>query len=114
MSFHVFQLCGILATQGVIWGDPAGELVGSFCGRLEFNVYGFGETNRKTVEGTLAVWLATFVSSLCVVSAAEDVLSFSGYAMFFMSTIAKFMEIASPRGTNSFFLARLLIPIRRK
>ena len=40
--------------QGHIWGDPAAEIVGSFFGRVEFSVAGFGEINKKTVEG---VWL---------------------------------------------------------
>ena len=40
--------------------DSMAELVGSTIGRPEFAVVGFGDINRKTVEGVLGGWLTAF------------------------------------------------------
>ncbi|CAE7301497.1 unnamed protein product [Symbiodinium natans] len=107
-NFHLFQAYAILALQGVIWGDTAGEVIGSFFGKLEFDVGGFGETNKKTLEGTSAVWLATAISSWWVLQVwqAGDA-AFQGgmwLAICCTSTVATIMEIAAPRGTDNFFI----------
>eukprot|EP00927_Polykrikos_kofoidii_P018970 TRINITY_DN18830_c0_g1_i1.p1 TRINITY_DN18830_c0_g1~~TRINITY_DN18830_c0_g1_i1.p1 ORF type:complete len:391 (+),score=33.02 TRINITY_DN18830_c0_g1_i1:37-1209(+) len=107
-DYNTFSLYGALAMQGVIWGDTAGEVVGSFFGRLEFSVRGFGETNKKTVEGTLAVWFATALSSWCVTTLPqfENVRFQTGKLLLILvlSTVATIMEIGSPRGTDNFFI----------
>ena len=51
-----------LAMQPLIWGDTFGEVIGSFYGKMEFSVRGIGEINKKTVEGTVSVFLSGFVS----------------------------------------------------
>ena len=52
----------VLSMQGVMWGDTFGELVGGFCGRCEFPVWGFGDINIKTVEGVIGCFGANYVS----------------------------------------------------
>lgn len=98
----------IIPLQGVMWGDTAGEMVGSFFGKLEFNVSGFGETNRKTVEGTVAVWLATAISSWSVLifmnTAAMQFQGSEVALVCFLSTVVTIMETAAPRGTDNFFI----------
>ena len=51
-----------LAMQPLIWGDTFGEVIGSFFGRIEFNVIGIGEINKKTVEGTVSVFISSYAS----------------------------------------------------
>ena len=58
-----------LAVQPLIWGDTFGEIIGSFYGRIEFNVIGIGEINKKTVEGTVAVFLSSLISLLIAYNA---------------------------------------------
>ena len=52
--------------QPLIWGDTFGEVIGSFCGRLEFNVVGIGEINKKTIEGTVSVFISSYMSLMAV------------------------------------------------
>ena len=61
---HKIILC--MAMQPLIWGDTFGEIIGSFFGKREFQVWGIGEksSNKKTVEGTIAVFVASFISLL--------------------------------------------------
>ena len=51
-----------LSMQPLIWGDTFGEVIGSFFGKYEFNVLGIGEINKKTVEGTVSVFLSSLAS----------------------------------------------------
>jgi len=104
-NFHLFQSYAILSMQGVIWGDTAGEVIGSFFGKIEFDVGGFGEVNRKTVEGTVAVWLATAISSWGVLQLWPAV--FQGgmwLTICCISVVATIMETAAPRATDNFFM----------
>jgi CDP-diglyceride synthetase len=95
----------VYAFQGKVWGDTMAELIGSFFGRIEFHVRGFGEINRKTVEGCVACWVASFfgcwyISSFTAFPSASfsipviwlNVLSASG---------STFAETVSFRGTDN-------------
>ena len=68
-----------LAMQPLIWGDTFGELIGSFFGRMEFNVIGIGEINKKTVEGTASVFISSYMSLVIV----YWMLAPTGVQMFF-------------------------------
>ena len=59
---HLFAL----SVMPLLWGDSFGEIVGSFFGRLTFQVKGLGDVNTKTVEGTLAVFVSSFIAQLLV------------------------------------------------
>jgi dolichol kinase len=50
--------------QPLLWGDSFGEIIGSFFGKWKFNVYGLGDVNQKTVEGTFAVFLSSFIAQV--------------------------------------------------
>jgi dolichol kinase len=41
------------------WADTLAEVVGSFFGKNEFAVSGFGEVNKKTWEGVIATFVAS-------------------------------------------------------
>ena len=90
----------------VAGGDTAGELIGSFFGRLEFRVAGFGEVNKKTVEGTLACWIFSFVPCYCFT--LLDAFPDPGYFRVsivalcaIVATVATFLEVVSFRGTDN-------------
>lgn len=95
-----------LAMQPLIWGDTAGELVGSFFGKLSFPVYGFGQINYKTVEGTAAVWVASYVSLLHVRAMSEPIrfCMEPAAALAVVATVATILEVSSVRGTDNFFI----------
>ena len=95
--------------QPTAWGDTAGELFGSFFGRLEFKVKGMGEINRKTIEGCIACWAASFAG--CIAFSMHP--NFPHADMFLVSipvlctavaTAATFAEVLSFRGTDNGFM----------
>merc|ERR1711957_254561 len=98
-----------LAMQPLIWGDTFGEVIGSFFGRYEFNVLGIGEVNKKTVEGTIAV----FISSLVALYLTYYLVKEEGIAMFkydyntvffYTAFLCTIVEVGAPRSTDNFFL----------
>ena len=98
-----------LAVQPLIWGDTFGEVIGSFFGRYEFNVIGIGEINKKTVEGTSAVFLSSFLSLLFVywllVPANTQLFIHSGlFTCFYHAILSTIVEVGAPRSTDNFFL----------
>ena len=86
--------------------DSMAELVGSAIGRLEFTVVGFGDINRKTVEGVLGGWLTAFgINHLVIHVSGQN----WPEAHFVVSTLAvsaiaataiMAAETLSPRGTD--------------
>lgn len=86
--------------------DGMAEIVGSFFGRLEFKVYGFGDINKKTVEGVLACWLAAFGMTWVVLNGSTAMDSFVVSPLVFdaiFSTVITIVEAVSPRGTDDGF-----------
>eukprot|EP00933_Yihiella_yeosuensis_P022521 TRINITY_DN1774_c0_g1_i2.p1 TRINITY_DN1774_c0_g1~~TRINITY_DN1774_c0_g1_i2.p1 ORF type:complete len:365 (-),score=22.08 TRINITY_DN1774_c0_g1_i2:55-1149(-) len=94
-------------------GDAFAEMVGSCWGRHRFEVTGVGEKNTKSIEGVVAMFVSTLVSSIWVVFMAkqEGVIqsaSLQGWVsvslMIAMATTLA--ETFSPRSTDN-----LTIPI---
>ena len=105
-----------LAMQPLIWGDTFGELIGSFFGRVEFNVIGIGEINKKTVEGTASVFISSYMSLVAVywMLAPQGVqMFFQHYAFVFLYTsfICMIGEVGAPRGTDNFFLQTVCMAV---
>lgn len=95
--------------QPLIWGDTFGEVIGSFFGRMEFNVIGIGEINKKTVEGTTSVFISSFLSLFATFwylnPAGNELFTNSPTIVFFYtSIICTIVEVGAPRGTDNFFL----------
>lgn len=92
----------------IIVGDSFGELVGSAWGKQKIRVWGMGERNTKSIEGTLAV----FVSSLVTLwSVAAYELSgrfqdtFGWYLLaVVVSGVSTFVELYAPRSTDNVFM----------
>jgi len=98
-----------LAMQPLIWGDTFGEVIGSFFGKREFEVRGIGEINKKTVEGTVAVFLSSFFSLIVTYKyLIEDgalAFRFNPYFVFFYTAfLCMVVEVGAFRGTDNFFL----------
>eukprot|EP00995_Heteronema_vittatum_P007766 NODE_291_length_1525_cov_211.417344_g211_i0.p1 GENE.NODE_291_length_1525_cov_211.417344_g211_i0~~NODE_291_length_1525_cov_211.417344_g211_i0.p1 ORF type:complete len:194 (-),score=70.67 NODE_291_length_1525_cov_211.417344_g211_i0:370-951(-) len=106
------RLLFTLAMMPLLFGDTFGEICGSLYGRLRFPVYGLGEVNSKSVEGTLAVLVSSLAAQIGTFYVLFDmgresdgffhthpVLVF-GYTCFF----AAIVEAAAPRSTDNFFL----------
>ena len=95
----------------LLWGDSFGEVIGSFFGKLTFQVRGLGDVNTKTVEGTFAVFASSFVAQLVMYYYIFNISNFSNFFIFspvivFLYTciIAAFVESVAPRSTDNFFL----------
>jgi dolichol kinase len=86
-------------------GDAAGEIVGSLFGRLEFTVWGIGEVNKKTLEGTSAVFIFSLVPMIILAALTDDVLVGRATLLaLIISTSSTLMELFSARGTDNFTL----------
>jgi hypothetical protein len=96
--------------QPNIWGDAIAELVGSFFGRLQFTVNGFGEINTKTVEGVIACWVSSFLACLSYASSAPGFPSAEYFCVpisvlhMLVAGIATIMETVCFRGTDNGFM----------
>ena len=103
------QVLWALAVQPLIWGDTFGEVVGSFFGRMEFDVIGIGEINKKTVEGTLAVFVSSLVGLVLMykltVPDGADMFAYSYMTTFcYHAFLSMIVEVGAPRSTDNFFL----------
>jgi dolichol kinase len=99
----------IYVWQPHIWGDALAEIIGSFFGRMEFQVAGFGEINRKTVEGVMACWLASFwaCASCAYIPGFPDAAFFNVPVIVLHAIVASFatiMETICFRGTDNGFI----------
>jgi len=94
----------LLSMQGVMWGDTFGELVGGFCGRCEFPVWGFGDINIKTVEGVIGCLGANYVSMRMVSMAFPEQCAFIypiDLAVAIAALVGTIAETVAPRGTDN-------------
>jgi hypothetical protein len=106
------QLAGIFPRTefavvfALIWGsylvaDATAEIVGSLFGRQRLRVWGIGDVNRKSVEGTVGAFLAALIFCVVVVTAnnlGTPWLVLSGI----LATSNSLLELYSPRGTDDF------------
>ena len=103
------RLLWALSMQPLIWGDTFGEIIGSFYGKMEFNVIGIGEINKKTVEGTLAVFISSFIGLalvyiMCVPIDADLFIYGPVVTCFYHAFFSMIIEVGAPRSTDNFFL----------
>lgn len=106
---HTNRVIFALSMQPLIWGDTFGEVIGSFFGRLEFNVLGIGEVNKKTVEGTVSVFLSSLASLYATYFFVkeEGITMFKydvNYVFFYTAFLCMIVEVGAPRSTDNFFL----------
>ena len=84
--------------------DASSEIVGSLFGKQKLRVWGMGEVNRKSVEGTVAGFIASLAVCLAVVFGRHLPLTWVGLAVV-ISVSNTFFELFSPRGTDDFTMA---------
>lgn len=87
----------------VALGDTMGEIVGAFWGKHNIPVRGIGDTNKKTIAGTVAVFSSTLLALLLVWQVFPTPPGYLGLAVSicFVSTL---VELYAPRSTDSFFI----------
>lgn len=84
-------------------GDALGEIIGTVWGKQRIRVWGIGEINRKSVLGTVSVFLGSLVSLLLIVILKG--LSFQLWLLsFVVSVTTTLIELFAPRGTDNFFI----------
>lgn len=98
------------------WGDTFAELVGSTIGRLTFPVKGFGEVNRKSVEGVLACFVSSFVALFVAASDAhfpsESALKVPILVVHLLSaSVATLAETFSIRSTDNATMVLAVVAI---
>jgi hypothetical protein len=84
--------------------DACAEIAGSLFGKQKLKVWGMGEVNRKSVEGTVAGFVASLAVCLAVVFARDLPLPWVGLAVV-VSVSNTLLELFSPRGTDDFTMA---------
>ena len=93
--------------QCVMWGDTFGEVIGSFFGKYQFPVWGIGEVNYKTLEGTLATYVSNFVSLILVLQLQPEEGTFR-FSLLAVATIVALVgtvaEVMAVRSTDNFFM----------
>jgi dolichol kinase len=84
--------------------DACAEIAGSLFGKQKLRVWGMGEVNRKSVEGTVAGFLASLAVCLAVVFGRHLPMSWVvlGVVISLSNTL---LELFSPRGTDDFTMA---------
>jgi hypothetical protein len=93
----------------LIWGsyiaaDASAEIGGSIFGRQNIRVWGIGDVNRKSVEGTLAGFAGSLAVCLWMVMAHDLPAPWVGLAVV-ISLSNSALELFSPRGTDDFTMA---------
>ena len=84
--------------------DASAEIVGSLIGKQKLRVWGMGEVNRKSVEGTVAGFVASLAVCLAVVFSRHLPMSWAILAVV-ISLSNTLLELLSPRGTDDFTMA---------
>jgi dolichol kinase len=80
-----------------------GEIIGTTWGKQKLKVWGIGQINRKSILGTVAVFLGGFVPLLIIVF--FNALSWQWYWLCLaLSATTTIIELVAPRGTNNFFI----------
>ena len=107
-----------LSMMPLLWGDSFGEIIGSFFGKMTFQVRGLGDVNTKTVEGTLAVFASSFIAQIFMYYYMFQLDDGSGFFIFnpvvvflYTCVIAAVVESAAPRSTDNFFLQTLSLVV---
>jgi dolichol kinase len=93
----------------IIWGsylagDAASEIVGSTIGRQKLQVWGMGDVNRKSIAGTVACFVVSFVLCAVVVGVNHLPAAWLGLGLV-ISVSNTALELFSPRGTDDFTMA---------
>ena len=84
--------------------DGTAEIAGALFGKQKLKVWGMGEVNRKSIEGTVAGFLASLAVCLAVVFARGLPLPWVGLGVV-ISLSNTLLELFSPRGTDDFTMA---------
>jgi hypothetical protein len=84
--------------------DATAEIAGSLFGKQKIRVWGMGEVNRKSIEGTLAGFAASLALCLGIVFARGLPPSWIALAVV-VSVSNTLLELFSPRGTDDFTMA---------
>jgi hypothetical protein len=84
--------------------DATSEVVGALFGKQKLRVWGLGEVNRKSIEGTLAGFLGSLALCLAIVYGRDLPLAWVGLAVV-VSVSNTVLELFSPRGTDDFTMA---------
>jgi hypothetical protein len=85
-------------------GDTASEIVGSVVGKQKLRVWGVGEVNRKSVEGTVSCFVSSLLVCLFAVFHHDLGTSWLIFALV-ISASNTLVELWSPRGTDDFTMA---------
>ena len=84
----------------IIVGDSFAEIIGATWGKQKLKVWGMGEINKKSLEGTAAM----FISSFCIMIALNIYYSL-GWAWYifavFISAVATLVELYAYRSTDN-------------
>jgi hypothetical protein len=93
----------------LIWGsyiaaDAMAEIGGSLFGRQTIRVWGIGDVNRKSIEGTIACFAGSLVLCLWVVLSHGLPAQWIALAVV-ISLSNMLLELFSPRGTDDFTMA---------
>ena len=87
-----------LSMMPLLWGDSFGEIIGSFFGKMTFQVRGLGDVNTKTVEGTVAVFASSFIAQIFMyyymfeLTSASECFVFHP-VFFFLPTLASLLQL---------------------
>jgi hypothetical protein len=93
----------------LIWGcytaaDATSEIVGALFGRQKIRVWGMGDVNRKSIEGTLGGFVAALAVALWAVLGHGYGGPWIGLAVA-VAVASTLVELYSPRGTDDFTMA---------
>jgi CDP-diglyceride synthetase len=97
------------ALFGFVWlsymaADALSEIVGALFGKQKLRVWGLGDVNRKSVEGTVAGFVGSLAVCLLIVSHQGLPSSWLWLALA-VSISNTTLELFSPRGTDDFTMA---------
>jgi hypothetical protein len=105
----LFPRTEFAAVFAMIWGsyiaaDALSEIVGSLFGKQRIRVWGIGDVNRKSVEGTVAGFAGSLC--LCLWVVLSQALPAPWIALAVVISISNaLLELFSPRGTDDFTMA---------
>lgn len=95
-----FDIASEFILLPLTFGDALGEIVGTPFGRRRFSVSGFGETNLKSVEGCVAVFLGSLLP--CSVAAAVADVTVHTWALpAILAAVTTAVETISFRSTDN-------------